>query len=1010
LTLPHLLPLAALVLTICLVIIALRNPGHRLNRVFALLASAMALSNLGAFMLRRAGDAETAHFWQLALHAGLIAVPAFYYRFVLAFLEGRVAGRPVLGAIYVLAALFGVADVAASRHFIVTAEATGAGWSPVPGPLYYVFLGYFYLVLLGGLFHLYHARGRIDSSVRRTRATLLGLGALVMLAAGVVDVPRLAAVSPVGLVANMIAASLFAFAIVPYRMFAVGVVLKKGSVYGAVAVVVTAAVLSAAWALEAVFGLAQTTMLWVMAPLGLLFTLLLMPLGPSLEDRLGRVMFQHAHGSHETLVALNRRLSAILSFEPLVDTMLQGLVRGVPLTHSALMIRDGDTDAFVLHREESTTGERVGVRTLSAASPIVGWLEQSDGVLVVDEARLTRRGTRFFGRLVEELDAVNAAVVVAAQIDTRIVAILLIGEKLSGETFDADELTVLSVLANQAATSMGNARLYDRAERERHRLEVLYDLAGRLAAVSELDETLSLIVTEAARLLHVEAASLRLLEGDELVLKACTESASFVSRPRLKLGESLSGLVVANGAPVAVEDLATDRRYDHDHRLGAQEQGFHGFLGVPLRIDGRIIGGLNIYSKERRVFTADEVSLLAAFADHASLILEKHRLFAERRRTEEALRQSEKLATMGQLLAGVAHELNNPLTVISGYAEMLMSRLTGTALEPSAGQIDQAARRCSRIVRNFLALARKHPPERRPVALNRVIAEALELLAYPFSLDNVETRLDLAADMPDLWADAHQLHQVVVNLLTNAHQAMRETQTRHLTIVTRHDPARAMASLQVSDTGPGIPPDVQARVFEPFFTTKPVGHGTGLGLSLCLGIVEGHGGTMHLDGRPGRGAVFTVELPVGPAPVEPHGREAEGSGRLERKTILVVDDEPAVAQLVADLLSCDGHEVDSAPSAVAALRRIAAQRYDLIITDIRMPDMDGPHFYREVAARYPEARPRFVFMTGDLLGPGTSDFLESTRALRLAKPFDLEAIRRVVAQVFNGGAAEHRRD
>jgi signal transduction histidine kinase/ActR/RegA family two-component response regulator len=541
-----------------------------------------------------------------------------------------------------------------------------------------------------------------------------------------------------------------------------------------------------------------------------------------------------------------------------------------------------------------------------------------------------------------------------------------------------------------------------RAERERHRLEVLYQLAGRLAAVSEPDETLSLIVTEAARLLHVEAASLRLLEGDELVLKACTESATFVSRPRLKVGESLSGVVVANGAPVSVEDLAVDQRYHRDHRLGAREQGFHGFLGVPLRTDGHIIGGLNVYSKERRHFTADEVSLLAAFADHASLILEKHRLFAERRRTEDALRQSEKLATMGQLLAGVAHELNNPLTVISGYAEMLMSRLRGTALEPSAGQVEQAARRCSRIVRNFLALARKHQPERCRVALNRVIAEALELLAYPFALDNVETVLDLAADMPDLWADAHQLHQVVVNLLTNAHQAMRETQVRRLTITTRYDDARSVIFLQVADTGPGIPPAVQARVFEPFFTTKPVGHGTGLGLSLCLGIVEGHGGTIQLDGRPGQGAVFTVELPLGTATAELLGREADASAALEGKTILVVDDETAVAQLVADLLQLDGHTVDVAPSGVDALKRITSHRYDLVITDVRMPDVDGPHLYREVATRYPEARPRFVFMTGDLLGPATRDFLESTRAPRLAKPFDLETVRRVVVQALNG--------
>jgi len=337
---------------------------------------------------------------------------------------------------------------------------------------------------------------------------------------------------------------------------------------------------------------------------------------------------------------------------------------------------------------------------------------------------------------------------------------------------------------------------------------------------------------------------------------------------------------------------------------------------------------------------------------------------------------------------------------------MLKSTLTGTTLEQSALQIEQASHRCSRIVRNFLALARKHPPERRRVGLNRVVADALELLAYPFGLDNVEAELDLAADMPELWADAHQLQQVVVNLLTNAHQAMRETQLRRLTITTRYDTARSMVLLQVTDSGPGIAADVQARIFEPFFTTKPVGHGTGLGLSLCLGIVEGHGGTMSVDGRPGRGAVFTVELPVGQAVAEPLGRESEGPAAVGSKTILVVDDEPAVAHLVADMLRLDGHVADAAVSAVSALEQMATRRYDLVITDIRMPDVDGPRLYREVAARYPDRRPRFVFMTGDLLGPATRDFLESTKAPCLAKPFDLDAIRRVVVQALNG--SEHR--
>jgi signal transduction histidine kinase/ActR/RegA family two-component response regulator len=1015
LTLHHLLPLAALVLNACLVIISLlRNPGHALNRTFASLVSAMALWNVGVFLLRRTTDPVAAYFWEVVIHAGVIALPACYYHFVLTFLESRTRRRPALVAAYALAVLFAVANLAIGRSLLAGVQSTAWGWAPVPGPLYYPFLGYFYTLLFSGLLHLHRARRQIDSSFRRNRATLIALGTLLTIAGGFVDIirfalvdrlPDVAALYPVGIPANMVSAVLFGFAIIRYRMFDVSVVVKKGTVYGAVGVAVTAVLIAVTWILEAVLGLGETTAIWIVAPVGFLFALLLTPLGRPLEDRIERVIFSQSRGCYETLMALSTRMSAILSFQTLVDTLLQGLVRGVPLTHCAILIRDEAAAAFVLHREESITGEQARVDTLPACSPIVGWLEQADGILVLDEARLNPRIARLFGPAVDELDQLNAAVVVAVRIEARIRAILLVGEKLSGETFTADELKVLSILANQAAISMDNAWLYDRAERERHRLEVLYDLAGRLAAVSEPDETLPLIVAEATRLLHVEAAALRLLEGDELVLKACSEAATFVSRPRLKMGESLTGVVVTNGTPVAVEDLAADQRYDRDHRRGAQEQGFHGFLGVPLRTGGHVIGALNVYTKQRRRFTADEVSLLAAFADHASLMLDRHRLFAERRRAEDALRQSEKLATMGQLLAGVAHELNNPLTVISGYGGLLKSTLTGTPLQQSASQIEQAALRCTRIVRNFLALARKHPPERRHVALNRIVTEAVELLAYPFGLDNVEVTLDLAADIPELWADPHQLQQVVVNLLTNAHQAMRESRVRRLTVATRDDRANEAVVLRVVDSGPGIPAEVQAHIFEPFFTTKPVGQGTGLGLSLCLGIVEGHGGTIHVDGRPGRGAVFTVQLPVGRAPAASDQREPEGSLTVAEKSILVVDDEPAVARLVADLLRRDGHRADTAPGGGAALERLVAHAYDLVITDVRMPDIDGARLYQEVAARDPAVRPRFVFMTGDLLGPATREFLESTKAPCLPKPFDLETVRRAVALAFNGRGA-----
>ena len=375
-----------------------------------------------------------------------------------------------------------------------------------------------------------------------------------------------------------------------------------------------------------------------------------------------------------------------------------------------------------------------------------------------------------------------------------------------------------------------------------------------------------------------------------------------------------------------------------------------------------------------------------------------------RKRAEEALRQSEKLAAMGELLAGVAHELNNPLTVVLGQTALLRYTVGEGPLAVRADKIVQAAERCARIVRNFLALARQHPTERQVVHMNGIVQEAVELLAYPLRVDNVEVTLDLAADLPPLWADPHQLHQVVVNLVTNAHHAMRETPSaRRLTLATRVDPARLRISLEISDTGPGVPPELQARVFEPFFTTKPPGQGTGLGLSLCQGIVEAHEGAIIVESPPGRGATFRVELPVGAPPAATRDAPAAAPSALIRgKTILVVDDETEVGEVLAEMLSVDGHQVETAANGVIALEKLRERAYDLVVSDLRMPELDGPGLYREVERRHPALLGRFIFLTGDTLSPVIGAFLGQTRAPNLNKPFAPEEVRRVVQRVLAG--------
>jgi len=426
--------------------------------------------------------------------------------------------------------------------------------------------------------------------------------------------------------------------------------------------------------------------------------------------------------------------------------------------------------------------------------------------------------------------------------------------------------------------------------------------------------------------------------------------------------------------------------------------------------DIALAGMLNAARFDFGFYAGRAYGLLAATFVLIVLLIENGKLYFEldrqnrsleaivRERTEQLL-QSEKIATMGSLLAGVAHELNNPLAVVLGQTHLLREATREPGIAASVEKIMIGADRCVRIVRNFLALARQQTPERIPVGLNSLAEDSVELLAYELRNDNVEVVLRLAADLPILWADGHQLQQVLVNMITNAHHAVRQrpADARTITITTWSDDARRQAHIEIADTGPGIPAEIRSRIFEPFFTTKPVGQGTGLGLSLCRGIIEDHGGTITVESEPGIGTRFEIALPVTVRPASAEMPSAtDAAPPVGTKTILVVDDERDLAEILGEALGREGHRVEIAEDGADALRRLEQQAYDLVLSDTKMPVMDGVELFREIERRFPLLSKRVIFLTGDVLDAEKRRFLESSGAPFLIKPFDLGEVRRVV--------------
>ena len=376
--------------------------------------------------------------------------------------------------------------------------------------------------------------------------------------------------------------------------------------------------------------------------------------------------------------------------------------------------------------------------------------------------------------------------------------------------------------------------------------------------------------------------------------------------------------------------------------------------------------------------------------------LELYRDVTSQKQIQSKLLQTEKMAALGQLVSGIAHELNNPLTAIMGYAQLLLGHGLGPSQLAEARKIYQEAERARRIVKNLLFFAREARPERSRVDLNEIVERTLTLRSYELKIENIVVECELERDLPATLADPYQLQQVVLNLLVNAEQAILQGRGHgHIWIRSRRLPGDRLG-LEMADDGPGVPPEIASRVFDPFFTTKPPGVGTGLGLSIVYGIVHQHGGDVVLENRRKGGAKFTVELPVVRAPAE---RPSEGELKLAAAVgavpgrILVVEDEPTVAQLIADVLREEGHQVEAVLDSQEGLTRISRGRYDLVICDLRMPRLDGPAFYDTLVRARSPAQHRIIFITGDTLAPRTMEFLERTGLPYLAKPFLVEELK-----------------
>lgn len=394
-----------------------------------------------------------------------------------------------------------------------------------------------------------------------------------------------------------------------------------------------------------------------------------------------------------------------------------------------------------------------------------------------------------------------------------------------------------------------------------------------------------------------------------------------------------------------------------------------------------------------RTYVVSAVPISATDRSAVVLLFDDH---TERRRLQDQLIQSEKMSAIGQLIAGIAHDLNNPLASVLGFADFLseVPNVPSNLREPLT-VIREEAERASSIVKNLLGFARKQEHQRRPTALKSLLDATFVLLRNQLMAQRIESRIEVEPDLPMPVIDANQIQQVFVNLITNAAHAVAAT-GRPGTIAVRARRGLDGIAVDVIDSGPGMSEALAGQVFEPFFTTKPEGQGTGLGLSISQGIVKEHGGRIMLTTEEGKGCTFTVQLPIGAdTAAPPPDNVADPASR--RLRVLVVDDEPHILHYMRATLEAWGHTAVVASNGEDALALAVAEPFDLMISDLRMPNIGGRELYEELHRRDPALVSRLVFSTGDTVRGDTLAFLEGLGRPYLHKPFSLGELRALLA-------------
>ncbi|HWR15588.1 MAG TPA: PAS domain S-box protein [Terriglobales bacterium] len=539
-------------------------------------------------------------------------------------------------------------------------------------------------------------------------------------------------------------------------------------------------------------------------------------------------------------------------------------------------------------------------------------------------------------------------------------------------------------------------RAEDEVRRRNRELEALNSIAVLASQSFDMDEIINLALRHLIDIFMADTAAIFLFDPDRQVLR---RAAAFGHRS--ELGSNLGSVTIpADFRELLAEnhvEIITQRELEmlpNEFKAFVGAEGLQSWAWVVMWSGGKLLGVLGISSRRQNAFSDRDEGLMIALGRQLANSTEKVRLYEETskayehlRSTQEQLLQSEKMSAVGQLISGVAHELNNPLTAILGYSQLLEGEDLTEHQREFVSKLYKQAQRTHRVVQNLLSFARQRKPAKMPVDVRRIVEDTLALRDYDLNIHNIQVERNFPSTLGAVVADAHQLEQVFLNIINNAVDAILERSRGgklEVSIVVQD----AHVSLEFHDSGPGIK-EVN-RIFDPFYTTKSVGKGTGLGLSICYGIIKEHGGDIRAYNHPSGGAVLQVVLPMAAeAAVSKTADLSERSVPLQGR-VLIVDDEEAVLDFEREVLAGAGAQVVCLNSAELAIATLAAEQFDAILVDSAMPGaLNGIDVYRWLAEHRPESKGRVVLTLSSLTDSELRKYLEENGISYISKPFEV---------------------